>query len=195
MYITGHKVYNGQHQNVSWHHPSFLRKRWIGWRADKKKNSFVLPAIRTPFAYLSYFKVGIFLKNPALVWWLAETNSLNMTNSNNFFLQTFGNLETAFSRKKNLGMCLGFRVLKFRVMCLRNMKFHIFCRWSSRCCTNLFEFPKNRQPSITIFTKEPEINLALLWLTRSNVVTKFENHGYIPELGLWFFENHFCVSP
>jgi hypothetical protein len=37
MCITGHKVYNGQHQNVSGHHPSFLRKRWIGPKADKEK--------------------------------------------------------------------------------------------------------------------------------------------------------------
>jgi hypothetical protein len=147
MYITGHKVYNGQHQNMSWHHPSFLRKRWIGWRADTKNFFFVIPPIRT-LCLFNLFQSRKFLKNPALVWWLAETNSVNTTNSNNF------------QRKKTfVCMCLGFRVLKFRVMCLRNMKFHILTgvRLSLNRCVqfiwifqNLFEFPKNRQPSITI---------------------------------------------
>jgi hypothetical protein len=45
---------DGQHQNVSRHWPSFLRKRWIRPRADNEKiktgntkNIFLLPAIMT----------------------------------------------------------------------------------------------------------------------------------------------------
>jgi len=39
MYITGHKVYNGQHQNMSWHHPSFLRKK-MNWVKGKYEEIF-----------------------------------------------------------------------------------------------------------------------------------------------------------
>jgi hypothetical protein len=50
MYIIGPKVYNGQHQNVSGHHPLFLTKTWDGAKDLKRKKikiKIVLPAIRT----------------------------------------------------------------------------------------------------------------------------------------------------
>jgi hypothetical protein len=37
------KVYHGQSRNVSGHHSSFLRIRWIGPRADKEKKKHAVP--------------------------------------------------------------------------------------------------------------------------------------------------------
>jgi hypothetical protein len=51
MCITGHKVYNGQHQNLSGHHPSFFFFKLVlaeGREGKKEADStFVLPTIET----------------------------------------------------------------------------------------------------------------------------------------------------
>jgi hypothetical protein len=47
-------------QGVSGHHQSFLRKRWIGPRADKGEKKKKNPAITTTYVHI-YIMLGSFL--------------------------------------------------------------------------------------------------------------------------------------